>query len=140
MKGFEQLTVADIERRNLKISEPKRSKYRNVKVEIHGEKFDSKREASYWLLLKAREAAGEITDLKRQQRFPLYAPILQYSDDGTGRSSVGGSQQVAEYVSDFTFREQNVRHVVDAKGKRTAIYQLKKKWLELQDGIIVEEV
>jgi hypothetical protein len=31
-------------------------------------------------------------------------------------------------------------HVIDAKGVRTQLYRLKRKWLELQTGIVVQEV
>jgi len=109
----------------------KQSKYRNVRTMIGGEVFDSKREADYWMLLKAREDLGEIIGLRRQQPFPLWAPSY---------TSVG-SIQVSSYVADFTFFDtEGRRHVLDAKGHRTREYQLKKKWLELQDGIVIEEV
>lgn len=115
------------------------SKYRNVKVEVDGEKFDSKREANYWLSLKAREAAGQITDLRRQVRFPLRCPAVG--------GQIGVSLVVAEYVADFTYLEcgthdtaRSAFHVVDAKGRRICPYPLKKKWLEFQDGILIEEV
>ena len=109
----------------------KPSKYRNVKTVINGETFDSKREASYWQGLLAREAAGEITGLRRQVPFELRCP----NGEGDGSSTI-----VAYYLADFVFWELGVQCVVDAKGKRTAMYQLKKKWLELQDGIVIEEV
>lgn len=110
------------------------SKYRNVKVEIHGEKFDSKREAAYWQGLKAREAAGEIRALRRQVPYGLYCPT----------AITDTHAQVSSYVADFVFEERDgaawSTHVVDAKGKRTALYTLKAKWLFLQDGISIEEV
>src|SRR6266496_6320539 len=48
-----------------------RSKYRNVKCIVQGERFDSQREADAWLGLLARQAAGEIEGLQRQVHFPL---------------------------------------------------------------------
>ena len=120
---------------------PKPSKYRNVKTVIQGEKFDSKREADYWLFLKAREQAGEITDLKRQVRFPLYAPDL--GQDPLGEFGwTGVLLQVAEYVADMTYIDlaDKLMHVIDAKARRISPYPLKAKWLELQDGIVIEEV
>ena len=110
----------------------KPSKYRNVKLVIDGEKFDSKREAAYWQQLKMREKIGEIDHLQRQVAFPLYCPEVYR-----------GTQlrvQVAEYIADFVFLEYGVQHVVDAKGKRTAMYAMKAKWLLLQEGIDIEEV
>jgi Protein of unknown function (DUF1064) len=111
----------------------KPSKYRNVKVVIDGEKFDSKREAQHWQALKLREKAGEITDIKRQVPFSLMCP------------TPGDDEEVCRYFADFTYRDvvhgrPMQLHVVDAKGKRTPMYQLKKKWLKIQDGVTIEEV
>ncbi len=135
MKGFEKLSVADIERRNLKISEPKPSKYHNVRVEIDGEKFDSKHEAQIWSMLRMREKAGEISDLSRQFSLDLKCPHNMIPDC---------SLTVAHYIADFRYLDikRDEWKYIDAKSKatRTQIYRLKKKWLELQDGIIIEEV
>lgn len=126
-RGYEHVTMADIHQRNAGVKS-KPSKYRNVKTRVAGELFDSKREAAYWQGLKAREHNGEITYLRRQVCFPLLCPVEDRA------------VMVAFYVADFVYDEHGKRHVVDAKGKRTAMYQLKKKWLELQDGIVIEEV
>jgi Protein of unknown function (DUF1064) len=111
----------------------KPSKYRNVRCEIDGEKFDSKREAAHWQTLKIREQLGEITDIKRQVPFSLMCP------------TPGDDEEVCRYFADFTYRDvvhgrPMQLHVVDAKGKRTPMYQLKKKWLKIQDGVTIEEV
>jgi len=110
----------------------KPSKYRNVKIVVDGITFDSKREAQYWQTLKLREKIGEITDLKRQVSFDLLCPI-----PGSDFGAV-----VAHYLADYTFTDTIDRsyHVVDAKGKRTRMFDLKAKWLELQSGIVIETV
>ena len=131
-RGFEHLTVeqAKVLGRSKAIPS-KPSKYRNVTVVIEGETFDSKREAAYWQGLKARERAGEIVGLCRQQPFTLQAPS----------APLGRSVVVATYVADFVYYDHaGAWHVVDAKGHRTAIYRLKKRWLEVQNGIVIEEV
>lgn len=139
-RGWEQVTQQDVNRRQLKAA-PKPSKYRNVRYETGGEKFDSKHEADVWLGLKTREAAGEIRFLTRQHKFPLYCPYLRITPAKPELRT-----QVSEYIADFTFLdgpiEAGTLHVIDAKSKatRTAVYKLKKKWLELQDGIIIEEI
>ena len=107
------------------------TKYRNVKTQVDGITFDSKREAKHWQELQLRKKAGEITDLQRQVDLPLCCPSREH--DGT-------SQVVAHYRADFIYCEKGVTHVVDAKGKRTRMYDLKKKWLYLQSGIEIEEV
>ena len=137
-----QWTAEDVERHNARIGAKmpahvavKKSKYRNVRTVIDGEKFDSKREAQYWAELKLREKAGEIDSLQRQVPFDLCCP-----DDNASYGEV--SRVVAVYIADFTYRDSRThqQHVVDAKGKRTPMYALKKKWLELQSGVIIEEV
>jgi hypothetical protein len=110
---------------------PKTSKYRNVRTKIGVEVFDSAREARYWLVLKAREKAGEINDLRRQVAYELYCP----SADGTGE------RQVSLYRADFIYHDPDgTLHVLDSKGKKTREYSLKKKWMELQNAILIEEV
>ncbi len=138
-------TQEDVDRLNAKRGAslpahvPVKSKYRNVKTLAAGFIFDSKREANHWLILKAREGLGEITELRRQVRFPLYTTeVVRIKDsDHIGQIAL---VQVAEYIADFTYISGNGLNVVDAKGKRTQMYALKKKWLELQSGIIIEEV
>lgn len=135
-RGFEHVTQADVNRRALKQAlSAKPPKYHNVKVVVDGHRFDSKREADYWCLLRVREKAGEIQWLRRQVKIPLYAPDLT---DPTHGQHV----QIAEYLADYDYydRLDCRRHVVDAKGKPTALYLLKKKWLFLQEGITIEEV
>lgn len=112
---------------------PPKSKYRNIKIVIDGEKFDSKREAHHWAELKLREKSGEISGVARQVAFALWAPSNESST---------ASVQIATYVSDFTFYDRDGRqHVVDVKGgKETAMFALKRKWLFLQSGIEIEVV
>lgn len=128
------MTAKDVEA--VLVRQAKPSKYRNVKVVVDGITFDSKREAAYWQGLKAREHNGEINSLQRQVPFALCCPD-RTDLDLQGRRSV----VVSNYIADFSFYDRDgQRHVVDAKGHRTAIYQLKKKWLFLQDGIDITEV
>ena len=115
---------------HIRPSEPAKSKYRNVRTMIGGETFDSKKEADYWLILKAREALGEIERLRRQVPFPLYCPDIHAPNE---------NREVSSYVADFVYVDSRM-HVVDAKGMRTRTYLLKKKWLELQCGIVIEEI
>ena len=115
--------------------ERKPSKMRNVRTQVDGIWFDSKAEAEYWLLLKARERRKEIRNLERQTKFALLCPSRD-------RAAL---HLVSEYVADYTFEAFEwgnwVRHVVDKKGPhRTRLYLLKRKWLELQEGIVIEEV
>ncbi len=110
-----------------------RSKYGNERFEADGKRFDSKKEARVWLELKARQLAGEIRNLTH------HAPLYHLMAPGPDRQIM---ITVSTYEPDFTYfeGESTVRTVVDAKGHRTAIYALKKRWLFLQDGIVIIEV
>lgn len=100
------------------------SKYRNVKTEIDGITFHSKREAKYYTDLKLMERAGEIRQLELQPKFPC----------------VIAGKKVCDYIADFQFREKDGRlRVVDVKGMKTAVFNMKRKLVEaLYPHITVE--
>lgn len=104
----------------------KRSKYRAVRCEVDGEKFDSKREMNRWLLLRRMEQAGWIGGLERQKEYPLSVVTSEYV-------SIIGS-----YVADFDYIDMATEaHKVvteDCKGFRTDLYRWKKKHFEAQYG------
>lgn len=105
----------------------KRSKYRNVKVEVNGVRFDSRKEAARWQQLQAREAAGEIHGLDRQVPFSL----------------VVNGQLVAKYVADAVYYEDGVRIVEDTKSpitRKNPVYRLKCKLVKALLGIEIREV
>lgn len=108
---------------------PKRSKYRNVKVQVDGITFSSKHESQHYQELKLREKAGEIHGLTVQVPFTLFCPCK----DGT-------SAAVCEYIADFVYIEKGAQIVADTKGHLTKEYRLKRKWLALQEDIIIREV
>lgn len=130
-RGWHDVTSADIARMQQKQApQAKPSKYRNVKTQALGITFDSKREAAEYLRLHARAEAGEIQNLRRQVSYPLMCPV-----SGTPTNAV-----VSHYIADFVYEQNGQQRVVDAKGHRTREYILKRKWLELQNGIIIDEV
>lgn len=105
-------------------------KKRAARLGIIGEWFGSTKEGKYWIALNLRERAGEISELRRQVPIDLCCE---------------GGLVVSHYIADFTYRQvtddgRRLLHVVDAKGKRTAMYALKAKWLNLQSGLHIEEV
>lgn len=109
----------------------KPSKYRNQRCEVLGIMFDSKREAAEYLRLHAREQAGEITKLRRQVSYPLMCPIL---------ATPGLNAVVAHYIADFVYEEAGRERIIDAKGVKTQVYAQKKRWLETQNSVCIEEV
>lgn len=104
------------------------TKYGNVKTTVDGEKFDSAAEARRYQVLKIMERAKEITDLKRQVRYPLVAHAVE-------------PVAVAFYVADFVYRRvsDGVEVVEDCKGFRTDMYKLKRKWMKACYGIDILE-
>lgn len=87
----------------------KRSKFRNVRTTVDGEKFDSKREARRWVVLRQLERAGQITKLRRQVMWPLRVRNVL----------------VCHYRSDFDYVENSKIITEDSKGFRTPEYKIK---------------
>ncbi len=131
--GWKDVSAADIARLTRQpaaAAPPKRSKFKNVRCEAGGFKFDSQKEAEHWLLLRSRLANGEIRDLRRQIHYELYCPTPDRAVFAV----------VSEYVADYDYYEGDQHVVSDAKGHRTREYLMKRKWLELQEGIVIREV
>lgn len=104
----------------------RKNKFRNVPTVVHGIRFDSKREAKYWVDLTLREMGRDIRDLQRQVRFPLVVAGIK----------------IGTYVADFVYHDNSGRHVVDVKSPATAklpVYRIKKKLMAALHGIHVEE-
>jgi len=118
---------------------PKRSKYGAKKVLVDGIRFDSKREAARYQFLKARQDAGEISNLELQPSFKLKCgerPILLKS-----KGYPNGRQ--ATYFADFAYwcPVEEKRVIEDSKGMKTDIYKLKKAIVEAQfPGVKIIEV
>ncbi len=107
-----------------------RSKYRNVKVEVDGHVFDSKKEARRYGELKLLEQAHEILDLELQPKFPLHVWVVPEVKIGT-------------YSADFCYMDKDgVFHVEDVKSSatKTQLYRWKKKHVKAEYGIDIEEV
>lgn len=103
---------------------PKRRKYNNTPTEVNGIRFDSAAEARRYRVLKAAQAAGEITDLQHQVKFVLQEKFRAVID--------GKRRTVREiaYIADFTYYEQGRLIVEDVKGgkaTRTAVFSIKER-------------
>jgi len=107
------------------------SKYRNKKILRDGVVFDSKKEYEFWLILKSKQDAGEIENLRRQEKY-----LLIPKQDG---------ERAAHYVADFSYydRKKDREVVVDVKSEFTRklpVYRLKKKLMLWFHGIKIIEV
>jgi hypothetical protein len=110
----------------------KPSKYKNVKTEVDGIKFDSKKEALLFSGLKLSEMVGDITGLERQVKYELI-PSQTRSD--------GSKERAVNYIADFQYRKRNgVLVVADAKGIKTPDYIIKRKLMLHVHGITILEV
>ena len=101
----------------------RQNKYGNEQVETEEGTFDSKLEYHTWLMLKDRQAQGEISNLRRQVRYPLHV----------------GGMLVTTYIADFVFTEEGREIEADAKGKATREYILKAKLMKACLGITIRE-
>jgi hypothetical protein len=101
------------------LAKPKRSKYGNVKVTINGITFDSGKEADRYLVLKAKEAAGEISHLELQ-------PVIRLYSGTTPVRGVSGRHLF--YKADFRYfdTKKDALVIEDSKGFKTDVYKLKK--------------
>ena len=74
----------------------KSPKFKNVKTEIDGITFDSKREAARYQELKALAARGVIEDFRHQAPFVL-APGVRFSGEKRAKPAL-------RYVADFAYK------------------------------------
>mgnify|MGYP004543162299 FL=1 len=96
------------------------NKYKNKKVLVDGEEFDSIRESQRYKELNLLERAGKIKNLELQPRF-----LLQDSFKKNGRTF-----RKIEYVADFKYIENGKTIVEDVKGMQTDVFKLKHKIFE----------
>ena len=96
----------------------KKSKYNNIKTVVDGYKFDSIKEANYYIGLKAMEKVGLITDLVLQPKFEI-CPSVRWN---------GKKLAARKYIADFIYWDRFLLKpvVIDVKGMRTSVYSLKR--------------
>lgn len=96
------------------------NKYGNKKTVVDDIRFDSQKEAKYYLYLKGRLMKKEIKYLELQPSF-LLQDKFKYE---------GKTERSIKYVADFQFIDCATGEtvVVDVKGLRTDVYKLKRKW------------
>ncbi len=100
------------------------SKYRNVKTEAAGLRFQSGHEAAVISGLILAEKQGKVFGLRLQVRFPLPGGVT-YVADAVFSEVVGGKLTVI---------------VLDAKGVRTEGYKIKRRQFRELYGLEITEV
>ena len=116
--------MSDLLARFLDIKEQMfKHKYNAVRTVVDGITFASKGEAALYGVLKLRERAGEVSDLKLQ---PVY------------RLDVNGLH-IANYRADFSYTDKQTGKfvVADFKGMETDVFRLKQKLMLAIHGITI---
>lgn len=114
---------------------PKASKYRNQKVDLAGEKFDSAKEARRWQLLQLQLAGGHISELRRQVPFEL-APAVSLAGEPRMKPAL-------RYIADATYQRAGQLVVEDTKStptRKTGEYRIKKHLMKTVLNIDITEV
>lgn len=102
----------------------RRNKFGNVRTEVDGIKFHSKKEAARYLVLKELQEQGAISNLRLQVSHQI--TVL--------------GVKICRYISDFEYTDAEGNQVVeDVKGRITDVYRLKKKLMKACLGIDIYE-
>lgn len=126
------------------------AKYGNHKTKIDGIEFASRKEANRYAELKILEQAGEIKDLKLQEKFVLI-PAQREPDTIGARGGVKKGkliEQELSYIADFVYTETETGRMVveDVKGYKQSdaaayrVFTIKRKLMLYLKGIRIKEV
>jgi len=113
---MDEITVDELKK--LQSTGKRGNKYNAQKVTIDNITFASKAEAAHYKLLMIRLRAGEIRLLTTQPKFVLQEAF---------KTADGKRIREISYVADFCYIENEKVVVVDVKGIRTEVYNIKKK-------------
>jgi len=99
----------------------KKNKYKNKKCEWNGLKFDSDGELKHYKHLLILQAAGEISDLRRQIKFVLIPAFKK--------------ERATIYICDFIYKLKDGTLIADeykSKPTRTQSYIIKRKLFKIK--------
>ena len=103
-------------------------KYNNIKTEIDGILFDSKKEAKYYGILRLKLKAKLIDSFEMQVKYDI----------------IVNGQKIGFYKADFvTYKDGKVLEVIDVKSemtKKLPVYRLKKKLIKAIYGFDIVEI
>ena len=120
----------------------KKNKYRNIKVEIDGETFASRKEARRYYELKLLERAGEIKNLQKQVKFLLIPSQFEEVIDAKGKPKQKCIERECVYVADYQYQDAHTGELIveDTKGMRTKDYIIKRKLMLSVYKIRIKEI
>ncbi len=98
-----------------------RNKYRNVKTNVDGIVFDSKKESRRYLELKMLLQSGSISDLQMQVRFEVCPKKYE-------------NRRARYYEADFVYVENGKKIIEDVKSpitRKNSVYSLKKALVQV---------
>lgn len=107
----------------------KKHKFGATRTQVNGVWFDSKKESETYKKLLILEQAGMITDLRLQVPFVLVPK--------------NGKERAVKYVADFTFIENGLHVVADAKSeitRKNRAYIIKRKLMLSKHGVKIKEL
>lgn len=121
-----------------------RSKYRNNKITLGGETYDSMKEYYRYLDLVLMQQAGEIKELRRQVKYILIPAQREPDTIGPrgGRKKGKLLEREVAYIADFVYIDVSSGETVveDTKGMRTTDYIIKRKMMLYFHHIKIKEV
>ena len=122
------------------------SKYRSEKASVDGITFDSRKEANRYKELRLMESAGEIRNLRLQEKYVLI-PAQREEDSVGSRGGIKKGKVIERecaYLADFTYEDAKTGETVveDTKSPatRTTEYIIKRKLMLYVHGIRIKEV
>ena len=133
------MSIADLPERyraqiRAKVESKDVSKYHNKKTSVDGILFDSKKEASRFIVLRELLLCSVISDLRLQHTFMLQEPYTAPN---------GNRIRAITYKADFTYWKNGEFIVEDVKSpitRKKSDYRMKVKMMQDRLGIEVLEV
>lgn len=122
------------------------NKYNARKYIFNGVTFDSKKEAHRYSELLLLERAGEITDLKLQEKFVLIPAQREPDTIGARGGRIKGKviEREVAYYADFYYVQDGKPVVEDVKGYKGggayAVFTIKRKLMLWRYGIRIKEI
>ena len=118
------------------------SKYKAIPTVVDNIRFASKHEAQQYISFRALEKAGAIKKLELQVPFIIHAfPSPEMLSRIMTLDPIAPLKPICKYIADFVVTElDGTMRLYDAKGMKTPIYKLKKKFVEAEYGIRIVEL
>jgi len=102
------------------------TKHLNIKTEVDGVTFDSRKESKRWFELSQLQKRGEISELQRQTTWEFTV----------------NNKPICKYIADFEYIKNGQRIVEDTKSEHTRklpVYRIKKKLMAACYNIEIKE-